>query len=617
MMSSLPGVRRPMRPPRLFAAFSVLLAADALPAVAGIQLAGAGGLWELPPNAPPPVVPVWLLNGLRGASPGARGDRRASAAKGALALDQQPLAPAPVALLARAPAPCAPAPPQLGAESVEQTVDERIDQDSRRISLIAQELVSVRDQFRNVEQESLSKVFDMGSMKSFFEMQKEAQERNHQLQKESARLVGQVGALTEQLNRARGQYEAQDDAYNAQEKRLRAQVAKERVEVAEKTTDLQKQKNTYQANLALTDANQALATQNSHSLEAVQVVMKKLAMAKSVLESRQNATQEVEAAVMKQREYLKHCEGDSRKITDAIGKSAAEEELEKTKAATEEKNEEQAVQKAQLANSLMGQRLGKAKANKLTIQNQIIRTTEKFAALQIHGEAELHRLRSALGEMRETLQAMETQLTINVQARQALEKEITSLEEEVKKLEEKLLSGELAAIRANNTRLKEELGRAQVHLHEAKATTEIAADRQVRASTALEHARAETERQGQEATKVARESLARVEAVKQAAVDAATRTDEAVMLAESAQIDDCDPLWDKNNPDILKEIEQCKTLPADLEAANAQVASLSSLAFAQAAAEKVDDAPTPAPAPPAEAEAELSDEEAAAGAIGS
>jgi len=78
------------------------------------------------------------------------------------------------------------------------------------------------------------------------------------------------------------------------------------------------------------------------------------------------------------------------------------------------------------------------------------------------------------------------------------------------------------------------------------------------------------------AQKVAQESLAQVVAAKQADDVAAQEADQLTMEAESSALVSCNATWDKNHPEVFTELEQCEQVKLDIDAAEAQVAALSS-----------------------------------------
>mmetsp|Transcript_53264 Transcript_53264/g.113872 ORF Transcript_53264/g.113872 Transcript_53264/m.113872 type:complete len:523 (-) Transcript_53264:275-1843(-) len=471
-----------------------------------------------------------------------------------------------------------------------QTVDDRIDADGREISLIAQELTDVQDQFRQVEQESLSKVFDLGSMKTFFENQKAAEARNGELSKEYSRLVGQVSALTNQLVEAKQQIEAQDAAYQKQAATLKSKIDQGKALAEQKVSQLHDQKKTDQENLALQEANRQLGQQNALSKEALHKVLVRLSQVKTQYDLRVNYTAELQEKYDSERTSLDQCEGDFTATKKALEDAVKKELEEKYRLQRLEAEAKEAFLKGEAENALLKKRLEKAKANTVTIQGQVVKSTEKLGALKATGEAEISKLKESLGKISAKGASMEAKIVMTKQAKVALENEIKELEKEVEVLQARLASGELAVVRANNTRLKEELGRAQAHLHTAKISIAAATDRQDSALQQKTVFDKEAERLGAKASKAATEAVAKVTQLQQQAADAAARAEQLTLLAQSLQITECDSLWDKDHPQVLADLDSCKPLPDEIQAAKAQVASLSSMTAAQAATEKAEDA---------------------------
>jgi len=576
--------------------------------VRGVAAAGAaqGAIWggsspKLEVEPPPPVMPIWLFEDATGAHKPISAIALAQTGETPyVATASAPAAAAETQVMpAQAVMPCAPSPalasPQeryLGAGgAVEQTVADRIDQDSRKMGLVAQHLVEIQESFRGAEQEAMSKSLNLESMKAFFERHKAEVEEQKVLQRQSAELLGKVSALSQQLNKAREQTRLQEVAYKKQEKRLTGDIAEEKAKLPNLLDTLDHRKMVAQANTEMTKANDVLVAQNMKALAAVQTVRRALELARHELERRRNLTAHFEASKKAQEEYAKQCQNDEAivKEREEMVEAARKEPWEKAK--MEEKLSAQAYAKQLMINNMLRARLAKAKANKGTIQSQVVLTQQHLFELRKAGEGELGRMRGELSTMREEVGNLENELTRRVQERQALEKDISTLEAQIKILEEKLLSGELAALKANNTRLKTELHRAQDALEKSQARLSAAQARTVRANLTVGALAQTAAENTQKAQQVAREALAQVVAAKRESEAEQERADDETMKAQSAQLADCDALWDEKNPQILGFLEQCKTVEADLESATAQVASLTSLT---ASASEAEAATTPA-----------------------
>lgn len=468
---------------------------------------------------------------------------------------------------------------------MEQTVADRIDQDSRKMGLVAQRLVEIQDSFRGAEQEAMSKSLNLESMKAFFERHKAEVEEQKALQRKSAELIGKTGALSQQLSEAREQTRLQEAAYKKQAKRLTGEIADEKAKLPNLLETLDHRKMVAQANTEMKKANDVLTAQNLKALSAVQTVMRALELTRLELERRQNLTAHLEASRQAQLDYAKQCQTDAVivKEREEMVEAARKEPWEKAK--VEEKQSEQAYANQLMINNILRARLAKAKANKATIQSQLVLTQQHLFELRKAGEGELGRMRGELSSMREETANLENELTRRVQERQALEKDMSMLKAQIKILEEKLLSGELAALKANNTRLKTELHRAQDALEKSQAKVNEAHARTVRANLTLGTLAQTAAENTQKAQQVAREALAQVVAAKKKSQAEEEKADDATMKAQSAQLADCDSIWDEQHPEVLEFLEQCKTVEADVESATAQVASLTSLTASASEAE--------------------------------
>lgn len=469
---------------------------------------------------------------------------------------------------------------------MEQNVAERIDQDSRKMGLVAQRLVEIQESVRGAEQEAMSKSLNLESIKAFFARHKTEIEEQKALQHKSSELLGKVGALSQQLSKAREQTRLQAAAYKKQETRLTAEIKEEKGKLPNLLETLDHRKMVGQANIAMKEANAALEAQNVKSLAAVETVMQALQAARTELERRQNYTAQLEVAKAQQLEYARQCKTDEEIVQERRNMVEAERKAPWEKAKAEEQLSEQTYAQLLMMNNMLRARLAKAKANKGTIQSQLVTTKQHIAALRTAGEAELGRLRSDLSSMREETANLENELTRRVQERQALEKDIVTLQEQIKLLEEKLLSGELAALRANNTRLKKHVFAAQETTEKSQAKTAEAHARTVRANLTIAALKQSSDANTMKAQQVAREALMQVVAAKKESEEASEKADDASMKAQSAQLSDCDSIWDEKHPEVLKFLEQeCKTLEEDLASANAQVASLTSMTASASAAE--------------------------------
>mmetsp|Transcript_19311 Transcript_19311/g.56133 ORF Transcript_19311/g.56133 Transcript_19311/m.56133 type:complete len:581 (-) Transcript_19311:112-1854(-) len=467
-----------------------------------------------------------------------------------------------------------------GPESVEQTVNERIERDGRRLGSATERLVAIQEGIRKVEHELLDKVFDMASLKAFYERHRHELDEQRALERQRAALFGKVGALSTQLTQAQDKYAQQEREHLAETKQMREDIAGKTKQVATSTANIKAAKHMMQENFELEKSNNLLRQQNAESLENLEKVMQSLNKSRSSMDRRLNQSRAMEEAFGGQHQYEEDCELKVRELQAELAKVQAIATAAKNRVLTVKTKGWKALQAILQYNAALKKRLLKAKANMGTIQAQVLVTTEQQTALQMHGEKQLTKLRAELGELREQLAYLENTLTGTVLQRQATLKEIRVITEQIHEIEARLLSGELAALRANNTRLKSALVEAQVVNQGCEAVMAQAQANVTRMNVTLVEMRRTTNRHNTYAQNIARRFLQQIVAAKDRGVAAMEEAEEAAMLAESVQPSDCDGVWDRKHPAVMAELDKCKTFPDDLAAANAQIASLSSLASA-------------------------------------
>lgn len=402
----------------------------------------------------------------------------------------------------------------LGSVGVEQSVGQRVEEDSKSIGMVAQRLVDIQEGIRQVEQEVLGKVFDMSSMKAFLNRHGAALEESKRLGQESSRLLGQVNALAGQLTIAKQQFEEQDILHRKMEEQLEAQVHKEEAEAARLLQSIRQEKVLVQTNKELRAHNEGLRGQNAEALGAVETVMAALAAAKAQLVARQQETKHLEAAEEEQRHYAEDCEMGVTELEGRMDKVEEAREESRDRDAKLETSSAQVFQRIVVQNNLLKARLLKARANEATVQSQVVMTTEQVAALQLHGQAELRQLHEHLEVLRGRALAAETNLTSEVQERKVIESEIGTMTEQLQLLEAELLKGELQALETNNTILKKELEAAQIALQDSQGNMARSHAEASNASMILIHLRTRAEQNAEIAQKVAQQSLAQVVAVR-------------------------------------------------------------------------------------------------------
>jgi len=498
------------------------------------------------------------------------------------AVAQSP-APAPAAAAPAADAaPVVPAAPGHSAPSnVAQTVGQRIEQDSKNIGLVARRLLEVQDSIDNVEHEVLGKVFDMQSLGQFLGSHKLATDSEEKLRTSVASYSKEVKDLALRLKHTKEETVKQHEEHLARMAAMRAALASPGIGPAPasgpapapavvEARDLQK------SNANLEAEDKFLADQDDNANLEADDEAQKLSDAKFELAKRRNLVLELEKEIRAQHQYADVCHSQAEKLRMQL--ESEEKRLNGQKMRLEEKEQRHLRMQHALidTNKDLKTRLTKAKANLATIQTQIISTKERHDALQAQGEVELSQMRKNLGEVRQRAEAAEAELNARIENRVMLEKNVTHLQKEVRRLQDIIMSGHLAELRANNSLIKKQLVQAHTEVMESQRTLVAHQTNASATNSSIQILKTQAQEHASRAREVARTTLAQIAAVKKSDDELRQKAEEAAMQAEAQQMVDCVGIWDKENADLLAELEQCPQIKVDLETASAQVATLTS-----------------------------------------
>lgn len=468
---------------------------------------------------------------------------------------------------------------------VDQTINERIEQDSRNMGLIAQRLVDAQDRIRDTQQEMLTKVFDISSIKAFVAKHQDSLDENQHLSKEAARLLAEVRDLKANITTIRSAITS--EAANAkdlvdEDARLQGLLTGAPAPAAavppggmlpgfEADQAMQRQ------NEELAHGNDVLRAQNKNAMVTIDMVTKALAKARNALVQKQSGTKELEEAIVKQTQYQEECEKDREDMEGKIKTLQNARASDKARLEALMAKNTQEYTAIKLRNNQLKARLTKARANEMTIQSQIVVMQEKAAAVHLQGEAKLRHMNGKLTVLKGKAANLENDLTGEMEERKQIEREKTLMEGQLKDLQAQLADGVITALEANNTHLKTQLTELHKSLSDSQTTMAKAHADAHGLKQQIRGLRVVTEHNLALAQKIARDSLAKVVQIKATDDAAQASAQESSLQAESARPEDCNALWDQDHQDILDKLKPCPQIYQDILSGNAQVASLTSM----------------------------------------
>lgn len=461
---------------------------------------------------------------------------------------------------------------------IDQTVVQRIEQDNQDISTIATNLADVQQAFRELERDAWSEAFDLGSVQRFLRKHKDETQANEQLKMKKEELIRNMRKITSEFEEAKDKLALQKIEHGRENLTLNQKLKAKDKTLKEATTNLEGLRRLNNSNEEHKTSNVELREKNVEVLKDVRSVLEDLDQERLKLEEKKKTTKRLEESVEEQKNYTRGCRENAALVGKAIAASEEARELAKKQAEKVKMSAEEVYSKELSEIREMKIRNAKAVANKVTIQSQIVTTKEHLAALQSHGEIQVEKMLNDLSNLRQKAASLENDLMSAVQGRKALENEIQSIQATMAELERQLMNGELAALNANNTRLKSELKMVQEHMQKSEQNGDFAAAKFKHNGALLAHVKRQVQDLTTEVANVGRNTVAQEETIKQATEDLEAKADKQTLITESVQTNDCNTFWDERHPEVLQELEACKAYDSDLESANAQIGSLSSLA---------------------------------------
>lgn len=471
---------------------------------------------------------------------------------------------------------------------VSQTVGQRIAQDSKRIGLVAENLMGVQGDINRVEKEVLGKVFDLQSMKNFFSTHEAVVNENQKLSKEVSKMNEEIGGLSDQLADTRSESEQQDTLHHKKMAESQGKIAQDEATIQALSAELKKLKMLDVDNQKLQEVNSHLRDDDTKAVEAVTQAQDELGEKQKELQEHLQVTKTLQQQLIKQHQYAVACHGRVNSLEQHLQAAIEAEKAQKAQAeATVQQTEVgNMAQQNQLMseNAALKQRLEQAKQTTVAYQQQLSNTQGQMTALQHEADNELGIMRGEMDKMKQHLAVVENSLQTNIHTRLLVEKQLKDNKADVKKMQAALLDGKVASLLSANKQLEHDIGNMNAFL-QASQMSQAKAEAQALHAKQLEAAwKATAEANARAAQEAAREALAQVAAAKKSDDKDKAAADEASMDAESVMIAQCGQLWDKKHKDILDKLEKCPQIKDDLNTAAAQVASLSSTVNAASSA---------------------------------
>jgi len=469
---------------------------------------------------------------------------------------------------------------QFAVPDVAQTVGQRIEQDGHKIGLVAENLVAVQGDINRVEKEVLGKVFDLQSMKNFFNTHQAAVEESKQLNGDISKLSGEVSFLSGQLGKARLESDQSQKDHRMEASQMQGKITEDEAVIQGLGQELKREKAIEADNAKLQEVNAILRGQNSKTTDAAAVVHEELTVAKAVLQKAENTADTFKEELVAQHQYGEACH---QRV------SALQNELhEVTQKHVEERNyDTQTIHQATVdsqhsqqmlaaQNEDLKARLAKAQQNRATFQTQLGATHQQMHALQGEASTELNKMRDEVAKMRAHAAAVQGAVAAGAQNRQVTQAHIAQTQLQVDSMQQTLLTNKLQLLQTKNAQLKEDMARLQEALKQSQLGEAKAEAVSMQAKEAEASWKSAAAQNAAAAQNTAREALVEIAKAKKGDEDAATQASEATMDAEASLLTKCDSLWDKKHPKVFAQLEKCKQTKQDLRTVSAQVASLSS-----------------------------------------
>jgi len=417
-----------------------------------------------------------------------------------------------------------------GSETdIDASVRERIEQDSKRIGKIAENLVGVQGDINTVEKEVLGKVFDMSTMKSFLNAHESAIKDNEKLDKEQDDLNKQATALSKQLDKSINETTAQDKKHRASMAQLSAKVSEDKAVIqglqGELVPLVEMQKETEK----LPPINSNLTAQNTKAVAAAQAATEELIYEKSKLKTYRETTTNLMKELVKQHDYAGKCRERLYQLNTQLHEiSSKEAKMKYEQGLTSSRGE--AMEKAlEEKNKIIQTRLKKAKTNLQTINFAKSNMKSKISALQTEGQIQLEKLKDELGKLRQQSAGIEAAMMAKISNRKLIEKALRGASVQMTDMQTRLLAGRLDKLRRNNTQMSGDLAQIRAGLETAQVNTAKAEAQRTQLLAQAAQVKQQAANKTAEVQDVAREALAQVVAARQSDDDAQQKAQEATM----------------------------------------------------------------------------------------
>lgn len=459
---------------------------------------------------------------------------------------------------------------------IDASVRERIEQDSKRIGKVAENLVGVQGDINRVEKEVLGKVFDMSTMKSFLNQHEAAIKEHESLEKDQDGLNKQATALSTQLDKAINETSAQDKKHRASMAKLSSKVSEDKAVIQGLKRELVPLVEMQKETDKLPPINANLTAQNTKAVAAAQAATEELLYEKSKLKTYQDTTKNLMKELVKQHDYATKCRERLYQLNTRIHEVSSKEAKMKYEQGLASEQGAAIEKKLEEKNKLIQTRLKKAKTNQQTINFAKANMKAKISALQTEAQLRLEKLKDELGKLRQQSASIETAMMAKISNRKLIEKALRGASVQMEDMQSRLLAGRLDKLRRNNTQMTNDLAQLRAGLEKAQVNTVKAEAQRSQLLRQVQQIRVETANKTAETQDVAREALAKVVAARQEDDDAQNRAQAATMEAQASMLVKCSAIWAKEHKHVFAKLKKCKQTKQDLETARASVAALTS-----------------------------------------
>jgi len=460
--------------------------------------------------------------------------------------------------------------------NVDQTVSERIVQDSKKVGLIAENLLGVQGEINSVEKEVLGKVFDMESMRKFFAAHQSAVDEGQRLAEDQAVLQGQVEGLTKQLRGSLDQKRAQDETHAGKVADLQAEIAEDEVMIGKADKKMMDELIIEKMNRKAEKWNSDLRARNVNVVDAAQTVVTEILAEKAKLHNYYETTKTLLRELVRQQQYAVACHDRfsqvQRQIHECENKGLAERAL----VAQSSKGGLQVQQRIVNENRILKERLRKSKLNEGTFHAALADINWQISNTTRVGQETLARMHKELGRLRREAVRVEAENDVKMANRKALEKQMNEDRSKIEKIQHLLATGRVAFLRAKYTRLQAEIEESRHEVQRATVATASANAQTLQANQTWMGWQRTAQNDTQRAQQIAQDSLARIEYMRWKDEAMREEANKATLRAEASSLTPCKEIWDEKNTEKLKSLEKCDVLKRDLDATEAEVSQLSS-----------------------------------------